>query len=86
MDTPPSLKKFQAEHGFDFGFISDHRKTVIERYGVRTNHEDPRYRGVAEWAVFVVNSATSVTYTWKADEDVERFTTGEIVEMVEQTS
>lgn len=86
IDAPPTLRQFKAENGFDFGFLSDHQKVLIDKFDVRTNHDDPQFHGVAEWAVFVVNSALSVSYRWEADEDVVRFSTGEILEVLEKTS
>jgi peroxiredoxin len=68
VDTPFSQNAFRAEHGFEFGMLSDTNKELIDDYDVSIDMPDRGYFGLANRAVFVIDGDGTITYTWVADE------------------
>lgn len=64
IDTPWALNEFRDQLGLSFGLISDTDKEIVERYDVATAFESAGVSGVAERAVFVIDTAGTVTYAW----------------------
>jgi peroxiredoxin len=67
VDLPFALDEFRTREGLDFGLVSDHDRTIIDAYDVRTNFEDLGIDGLAQRAVFVVDGTQTITYAWVAD-------------------
>ncbi|MFC7166249.1 redoxin domain-containing protein [Halospeciosus flavus] len=64
VDLPFALNEFRDQEDLTFGLVSDHEKELIEAYDVWTSMPDLGVEGVAERAVFVVNSEGEITYDW----------------------
>lgn len=63
VDLPFALNEFRDREDLSFGFVSDHEKELIDAYDVRTSMRG-FIDGIAERAVFVVNTDGEVTYDW----------------------
>jgi len=66
-DTAYALERFRAENNLTFGLISDNNGAIIEAYDVVDDFERIAMWGVAQRAVFVVDSEGIVQYVWRAD-------------------
>lgn len=68
VDPPFAQNTFREENGFEFGMLSDTNKEVIEAYDVVMDLPEMGYFGLAQRAVYVVNSEGVITYNWIADD------------------
>jgi peroxiredoxin len=68
VDSPFAQKAFREENGFEFDMLSDSNKEVIDAYDVEIDFADMGYYGLAQRAVFVVDSDGEITYKWVADD------------------
>jgi peroxiredoxin len=67
-DSPFSQGAFREEHGLEFDLVSDMDGDTIEAYGLAMDIPDLGLYGVANRAVFVLDDAGTVTYSWVADD------------------
>lgn len=67
-DLPWALSEFRDRHDLSFGLLSDADGTIVDAYDVRTDFESMALSGIAQRAVFVVDSDGDVTYAWVADD------------------
>jgi peroxiredoxin len=67
-DSPFSQGAFGEEHGLEFDLVSDMDGGAIEAYGLTMDIPDLGLHGIANRAVFVLDSDGSVTYRWVADD------------------
>jgi peroxiredoxin len=67
-DSAFSQQAFREEHGLEFDLVSDMGREAIGEYGVEIDIEDLGLLGVANRAVFVVDTDGQVTYEWVADD------------------
>jgi peroxiredoxin len=67
-DSPFSQGAFSEEHGLEFGLVSDMGGGVIEAYDLSIDIPDLGLHGIANRAVFVLDSGGTVTYHWVADD------------------
>jgi peroxiredoxin len=72
VDTPFALNEWRDQNDLTFGLVSDTNKEIIDAYGVSIDFADLGYYGVAQRAVFVIDSDGRVTYKWVADEPPEQ--------------
>jgi len=72
VDTPFALNEWREANDLTFGLVSDTNKEIIDAYGVSIDFADLGYYGVAQRAVFVIDSDGRVTYKWVADEPPEQ--------------
>lgn len=67
IDSPFSLNEFREDLALSFDLLSDHEKTVIDEYDVRSNFDDLGIYNVAQRSVFVIDQTQTVIYAWRAD-------------------
>jgi peroxiredoxin len=67
-DSPFSQGAFREEHGLEFDLVSDMDGDAIEAYGLTMDIPDLGLHGIANRAVFVLDSDGTVTYSWVADD------------------
>ncbi|WP_254537382.1 redoxin domain-containing protein [Halomarina litorea] len=67
-DSAFSLNAFRDEYDFEFDLVSDMSREAIEDYGLSLDVPELGLYGVANRAVFVVDSDGQVTYAWTADD------------------
>jgi len=67
-DSPFSQGAFREEHGLAFDLVSDMAGDAIEAYGLTMDIPDLGLYGIANRAVFVLDSDGVVTYSWVADD------------------
>ena len=82
-DTAYALERFRAENGLTFGLISDNNGAIIEAYDVVDDFERIAMWGVAQRAVFVVDSEGVVQYVWRADNPGQQPDYEAVIEAVE---
>lgn len=70
-DTAFSHRAFAAEQGIDFPLLSDNDGSVAEAYGVRDEEGIAGHAGLTRRAVFVVDVAGRINYTWLAEDPGE---------------
>ena len=68
VDSPFALNAFRERLGLEYGLISDANRDVIAAYGVSMDWEEYGLREFSKRAVFVVNGARGVTYSWVKEE------------------
>ena len=68
VDTPFALNKFREENGLSFGMVSDMEREIINAYDVRTSFSSLGVHGIAQRAVFIVDSNRVITYSWVSDD------------------
>ena len=66
-DLPYALSRFRAEHDLGFDLISDNDGSIIDAYDVVDEWEDINLPGVAQRAVFVIDTAGTIRHAWRAD-------------------
>ena len=66
-DLPYALSRFRAEHDLGFDLVSDNDGAIIDAYDVVDEWEDVALSGVAQRAVFVIDTAGTIRYAWRAD-------------------
>ena len=66
-DTAYALERFREEFDLPVGLISDNNGAIIDAYDVVDDFEHIAMWGVAQRAVFVVDSEGIVQYVWRAD-------------------
>ncbi|WP_248895811.1 redoxin domain-containing protein [Haloplanus halobius] len=67
-DSPFAQGAFSDEHGLEFDLVSDMAGEVIRAYDLEMDIPDLGLYGIANRAVFVVDDAGVVTYSWVADD------------------
>jgi peroxiredoxin len=67
-DSAFSLQAFSEEHGLEFDLVSDMGRDAIRKYGLEIDIEDLGLLGVANRAVFVVDTDGQITYQWVTDD------------------
>ncbi|WP_338740483.1 redoxin domain-containing protein [Haloplanus salilacus] len=67
-DSPFSQGAFREENGIEFDLVSDMGGEAIGAYDVEIDIPDLGLHGIANRAVFVVDSDGVVTYQWIADD------------------
>lgn len=68
VDSPFAQNAFREKHGLSFGLVSDFDQEIIDDYDVRMDFADLGVYGVAKRAVFVLDSAGTITYSWVSDD------------------
>lgn len=66
-DSPFSLNAFRDEHDLSFPLVSDMSRETIQDYDLEIDIGDLGLYGVANRAVYVLDSEGTVTYEWVAD-------------------
>ena len=82
-DTSYALERFREEFELPFGLISDNNGEIIEAYDVVDDFEHIAMWGVAQRAVFVVDSEGIVQYVWRADNPGQQPDYGAVIGAVE---
>jgi len=82
-DSAFSQNAFREKHGLEFDLLSDMDRDAIEAYGVRIDIEDLGLLGVANRAVFVVDTDGDVSYSWVADDPTNEPDYEELLDAVE---
>jgi len=85
-DSPFSQGAFADEYGLDFDLVSDMSGEAIEAYGITIDIPELGLYGVANRAVYVVDEAGTVTYSWVADDPTNEPDYDALVEAVEAAS
>ncbi|AUX07859.1 peroxiredoxin [Halalkaliarchaeum desulfuricum] len=67
-DLPFALNAFREEHDLPFGLVSDTDASAVDAYGVRDSFDGIGVPTVAGRAVFVLDEAGTITYSWIADD------------------
>ena len=67
-DSPFSQGAFREEHGIEFDLVSDMGGDAIDAYDLGVDIEALGLHGIANRAVFVLDSEGTITYRWVADE------------------
>jgi peroxiredoxin len=67
-DSPFSQCAFRDERGIEFDLVSDVGGAAIRGYGVETDIPRLGLHGVANRAVFVLDTEGAVTYAWAAED------------------
>jgi peroxiredoxin len=70
-DSPFSQGAFREEHDIEFDLVSDMDGDAISAYDLEIDIEDLGLHGIANRAVFVVDDAGTVTYSWVADDPTD---------------
>ncbi len=81
-DSPFSQGAFKDEHGLEFDLVSDMDGDTIREYGVEMDIPDLGLYGNANRAVFVIDEAGTVTYTWIADDPTNEPDYDEILDAI----
>ena len=66
-DLPYALSRFRAEHELGFDLVSDNDGAIIDAYDVVDEWEQINLSRIAQRAVFVIDTAGTVRYAWRAD-------------------
>jgi len=82
-DSPFSQGAFSEEHGLAFDLVSDMEGGVIDAYGLTMDIPDLGLHGIANRAVFVLDSDGVVTYSWVADDPTNEPDYEELVDAAE---
>jgi peroxiredoxin len=85
-DSPFSQGSFREEHGIEFDLISDMSGDAISAYGLEMDIPDLGLHGIANRAVFVLDSEGTVTYKWVADDPTNEPDYEEILDAVESAA
>lgn len=64
VDSPFAQNAFRERLGLEYGLISDANREIIDEFGVSMEWEKYGLNAVAKRAVFVVNAAGEITYSW----------------------
>jgi peroxiredoxin len=82
-DSSFSLGAFADEYGLEFDLVSDMSGEAIAAYGLSLDLPELGLYGVANRAVYVLDEAGTVTYSWEAEDPTNEPDYGELVEAVE---
>jgi peroxiredoxin len=85
-DSPFSQGAFREEHGIEFDLVSDMAGDAIRAYDQETEIPDLGLHGIANRAVFVIDSEGTITYRWEADDPTNEPDYEEVLEAVEAAS
>jgi peroxiredoxin len=85
-DSPFSQGAFRKEHGIEFDLVSDMAGDAIRAYDQETEIPDLGLHGIANRAVFVIDSEGTITYRWEADDPTNEPDYEEVLEAVEAAS
>ncbi|MFB6178866.1 MAG: redoxin domain-containing protein [Halorientalis sp.] len=67
-DSPFSQGAFREEHGIEFTLVSDMAREAIDTYDLTIDIVELGLHGIANRAVFVLDSDGVVTYAWEASD------------------
>jgi peroxiredoxin len=81
-DSPFSQGEFREEHGLEFGLVSDMSGDAIRDYGLEMDIPDLGLHGIANRAVYVLDSEGTVTYVWEAEDPTNEPDYEEILDAV----
>jgi peroxiredoxin len=82
-DSPFSQGAFREEHGIEFDLVSDMDGDAIRAYDLEMDLDDLGLHGIANRAVFVLDSEGTVVYSWVADDPTTEPDYDELIEAVE---
>jgi peroxiredoxin len=82
-DSPFAQGAFREEHGIEFDLVSDMGGDAIRAYDLEMDIGDLGLHGIANRAVFVIDSEGTITYAWEADEPTTEPDYEEILDAVE---
>ncbi|PSQ51210.1 peroxiredoxin [Halobacteriales archaeon SW_8_65_20] len=81
-DSAFALNAFRDEYDLSFDLLSDTSREAIEAYDLRIDIEELGLFGVANRAVYVLDSDGTVSYTWTTDDPTVEPEYEELVEAV----
>lgn len=84
-DSPFTQGAFREEHGIEFDLVSDMAGDVIRAYDLEIDIEDLGLHGIANRAVFVLDTDGTVTYSWVADDPTNEPDYNDLLEAVRVT-
>jgi len=67
-DSPFSQGAFREEHGIEFDLVSDMAGTAIDAYDLEIDIEALGLYGIANRAVFVIDTDGAIAYRWVAED------------------
>jgi peroxiredoxin len=82
-DSGFSLNAFREEYNIEFDLVSDMSREAISAYELETDIEDLGLFGVANRAVYVLDTDGEVVYEWEADSPENEPEYEELLEAVE---
>jgi peroxiredoxin len=82
-DSPFAQDAFREEHDLEFDLVSDMGGDAIRAYDLEMDIEDLGLHGIANRAVFVLDPAGTITYSWVADEPTNEPDYEAVLEAVE---
>jgi peroxiredoxin len=82
-DSAFSLNAFREEYDIEFDLVSDMGREAINAYGLEIDIADLGLLGVANRAVYVLDSEGEVSYAWTTDDPTVEPDYEELVEAVE---
>lgn len=82
-DSSFTQEAFAEEYDLDFDLVSDMAGTAIEAYGLSIDLPDLGLHGVANRAVFVLDSEGTVHYKWVAEDPTNEPDYDELLSAVE---
>jgi len=82
-DSPFSQGAFREEYDLSFDLVSDMSGEAITAYDLEMDIPDLGLHGIANRAVFVLDDAGDVIYSWIADEPTQEPDYDELVDTVE---
>jgi peroxiredoxin len=86
VDSPFSQGSFREEHGIEFDLISDMSGEAIRAYDLEMDIPDLGLHGIANRAVFVLDSEGTVTYKWVAEDPTNEPDYEEVLDAVESAA
>jgi len=82
-DSPFCQGAFREEHNLEFELVSDMSREALQAYDLEVDIPDLGLHGIANRAVFVLDDAGTVTYSWVADEPSNEPDYDEVLDAVE---
>ena len=67
VDLPFALSEFHTQQSLSFGLLSDTNRTLVEAYDVAIDFDHLGIEGLANRAVYVIDSAGTITYAWAGE-------------------
>jgi len=85
-DSAFSQGAFREEHGIEFDLVSDMDGDAIRAYDLEMDIDDLGLYGIANRAVYVLDSEGTITYAWETDDPGTEPDYDEILDAVEAAS
>lgn len=82
-DLPYALSRFRAEHDLGFDLVSDNDGAISNAYDVVDEWKHINLTGVAQRAVFVIDTNGTIRYAWRADDPGEEPDYDAVTDVVE---